>query len=73
MSPKLVKDVFVVASILGLVVMGLAIVLNSGLESANVRRGPWRRAADTISRALLTLAGWGASLAAIQQLVGPRF
>ncbi|WP_435016564.1 hypothetical protein TA3x_004132 [Tundrisphaera sp. TA3] len=73
MSPMPVKDIFVVASILGLIVLGLAIVLGSGLETSSDRQHPWRRTIDTITQALLTLAGWGASLAAIQQFVGPRF
>jgi len=73
MSSMQIKDVFVVASILGLLVTGLVISLKSGSDAAIDREHPWRRVIDTVTQTLITLAGWGASLAAIQHVVGPRF
>ncbi len=73
MSSMQIEDVLVVASVLGLVLTGLAISLKSGSDAAIDRDHPWRRMVDTITQTLITLAGWGASLAAIQHVVGPRF
>jgi len=68
-----IKDVLVVATILGLLMTGLVISLKSGSNADHDREHPRRRVVDTITQTLLTLAGWGASLAAIQHVVGPRF
>lgn len=73
MSSMLARDVFVVASVAGLIVLGLVIALGSGWDRSEGRDRPAHPAWDTLGRALWTLAGWGASLAAIQHVVGPRF
>ena len=73
MSAGRFNDIFVVVSVVSLVLLGLFIVVGSSRSIPKDRQHPWRKTWDMLSQTIINLLGWGASLAAIQHVVGPHF
>lgn len=69
-SMTLIRDLFLLTTIAGLLVVGVGIALRSGL----VARGRDRcgRLAGNLSRLVVTLAAYAAALAAVQHAIGFR-
>jgi hypothetical protein len=68
---ELVKTLVVLAPIVGLVVAGFAITLQSGVAHLTSCEG-LRRMAWNMSEAVLLLVGWLVSFLIIQQICGVR-
>ena len=64
------KDLFIVGSILGLILVGVTITLWSGLVASGRERGS--RLVSNLSQMLVALASWAAFFSMIQQWVGSR-
>lgn len=73
MSADLFEDLFVVVSVTSLVGLGLVITVASGWPARNEGVSAWRRGWNVMAQTVLTVAGWGATLALVQHVVGPRF
>jgi hypothetical protein len=68
---ELVKAMSVLLPIVGLVVVGFAITLQSGVTNPISHQG-LRQVAWNLSRAVLLLMGWMVSFVVLQQLSGVR-
>ncbi len=64
------KDLFIVGSILGLILLGVAITLRSGLVASGRQRGS--RLLSNLSQMLVALVSWAAFFSMVQQWVGLR-
>ncbi len=63
------SGLFVIASVVGLLALGLFLALRSGVADLN-REQDRRRFAANLSLVLLRLAGFGAGMFALQRLIG---
>jgi len=66
-----VQEVLILAPIVGLLLVGVAIALQSGLRSEGTRHAR-RCLALNFSQLLLRLAGYGVALLAMQRFIGIR-
>jgi hypothetical protein len=65
------KELLILAPIVGLLLVGVAIALQSGLEAEGTRHAR-RCLATNCSQLLLRLAGYGIALLAMQRFIGIR-
>ena len=65
------REVVIVAPIMGLLLVGVAIALQSGLTAAGTQHAR-RCLASNVSQLLLRLAGYGVALLAMQRFIGVR-
>jgi len=66
-----VKEVLILAPIMGLLLVGVAIALQSGLQGEGGQQVK-RCLASNFSQLLLRLAGYGIALLAMQRFIGVR-
>jgi len=65
------REFFILAPIVGLLLVGVAISLRSGLAGVGTEQAR-QRLAGNFSQLLLRLAGYGVALLAMQQYIGIR-